>query len=342
MLLYALLLSPFFGFDKAPQPGPVLQPQPAINWQMTVQETNFFTDNNRPAVSESAESSGLTVTIQPERQEFGNAGPLAFEVVLKNSSPKPFMLYRSDQLGENAKLYMSHTQLRTMWSLTVQGNQGAGGKSVTLKPGDTLKYSLVIQAQPVFVPQPVPLPQPVPVPFPRPVEETEKQPQFRRRPAPIFVASPLPIGAGQSSATLTLEFKASPLKIQFPHQHWTGKLTTKSTLFTVAGQPVPPVPPVIPPIAGPLTKEQAIARAHTIAEAALNQFYQPVEDVKPPHTGAWITGPEKTAQVKSPQPNTWLIQWTAFPKSGHSYNVTVSIDASGSTDVTEVFAGYSR
>jgi hypothetical protein len=166
-------------------------------------------------------------------------------------------------------------------------------------------------------------------------------------PAPV----PLPCGTGPCRVRLLLEFGRHPDRdrIRFAHRHWTGRIATNPADFSVAGVrvvppgPIPPIPPGPPnPPVGPVTKDQALALAHTVAERALSANYESNEPLRPAHAGQWIENPEKAATVKDRAGGGWTVQWTHVPAGrGFSYNVTVDIDTNGRTTVREVFTGYS-
>jgi hypothetical protein len=178
--------------------------------------------------------------------------------------------------------------------------------------------------------------------MPFPVPAVEKGQAIRRivppRP-PVVIGPAVPCGEGQCRARLFLEFQTDPLA-KYRHPVWTGKIATGTVNFQVGkSQPVPvPVPPIV---GGPMTKERAIQLAQAAAEQVLQSNYQPVEGVKPPHQGAWITNAEKTAAVTEMKAGVWTIAWTHFPQKGFSYNVKIDVGTNGATTVREVFTSYS-
>jgi|GEM_PF-1807461 hypothetical protein len=324
--------------------APIGQPK----YKVSVQSKPKFPKSDRPKVSEPASLRGLSVTIQPEKKRFAGIGPLAFEVQLTNTSKKPFLLFRGATLGEGAKLVISNRKTAAQWEPGSPAVTKRG--AVSLPPGKSVKYWLVVETQFVAVPFPRPLPQPFPRPFPKRQQLEGKAaaaieaPADRRRPAvivPPFFDSVMPCGQGPCRVRLLLEFKGDPLGM-YATPLWTGKIATGTVDFEV-GAPQPFQPPVIgPPIVGPLTKQQAITVAQAAAERALDANYKPLAPVRPPHAGVWINNPQKTAQVKKAKRGGWTIGWTQVPKGkGFRFNVTVRVDTRGGVRLREIFTGYS-
>ncbi|MBT6156856.1 MAG: hypothetical protein HOK71_05815 [Planctomycetaceae bacterium] len=328
--------------------GKPIAPVGLPKYKVSVQSKPRFPKSQRPKASEPASLRGLSVTIQPEKKTFAGNGPLAFEVQLTNTSKKPFLLFRGATLGAGAKLVVSNRKTATQWEPGPPTIVKRG--TVSLPPGKSVKYWLVVETQFVAVPFPRPLPQPIPRPFPKRQQLEGKAaaaieaPAVRRRPAvivPPFVGPVMPCGQGACRVRLLLEFKGDPLG-KYATPLWTGKIATGTVDFEV-GAPQPIKPPVIgPPIVGPLTKQQAITVAQAAAERALNANYKPLAPVRPPHAGVWISRAQKTAQVKRQKGGGWTIGWTQVPKGkGFRFNVAVKVDTRGGARVQEVFTGYS-
>ena len=328
--------------------APIANPK----YKVSVQSKPKFPNAERPQASVPASLSGLSVTIQPEKKTFAGNGPLAFEVQLTNTSKKPFLLYRGATLGEGAKLVISNRQTAAQWEPGTPAIAQRGGV-VSLPPGKSVKYSLVVETRFVAIPFPRPLPQPLPRPIRRRLELRDtapppvQVPAVRWRPrlpaviVPPFIGPVRPCGQGPCRVRLWLEFKGEPLG-KYATPLWIGKIATGTVDFEVgATQPIKP-PVIVPPIVGPLTKAQAVTLAHAAAERALVVNYQPVQPVRPPHAGAWISNPQKTARVKEQQGGGWTVSWTQIPKGkGFRFNVMVQIGVRGGAQVQEVFTGYS-
>lgn len=366
--------------EVAPEPGGrLIRPVPAPGgvWKLMVQEKPHFPGEPQGEVSTPASHAGLSVTIQPERKEFGPYGPLAFRVVLENTSDRPLDLPDADWLGGKLKLVVSHRQTGAQWTLESPAD-GAAGKGKRLAAGETLAMTLVAQQNVVVRPippgRPIPLPRPIgPVPEFRkaaparvgdavPEDPAVEHPDQvkpgggpnRRRPPAVFLGPPLraglvvPCGTGPCRAMLFIESrkpdeaaageeKAAGEKIAAVRT-WKGKLAAKPVDFAIGAAGV-----VQPPVQiGPRTKEDAVRFAIPAAERALDATYQPVPNVRPAHSGTWIGDAEKTAEVTERKETGWTVRWTHTPKSGFSYNVTVDVDRNGGAVVREVFAGYRR
>lgn len=345
----------FFAADAAAQPPaaqrqPVvkpirIRPQVRVPFQLRVQKTSRFPKEARPAASQPVSTRGLQVTIQPEKKEFAGNGPLAFEVVLTNTSKRGFMLHSPHGLGTSPKLVISNQTNANQWSIV--GKLDTGHVPAALAPGKSLTLTVVVEAR--FI-RPVPFPQPRPLPRPLPgrpnvrnqkagaaLQVKQRRPVIGRpiRP-PVVVAPSLPCGQGQCRARLLLQFTQTPLKRRYQFPHWQGKIASGTVDFKV-GKPQPIVGP-----GGPNTKEQAIRVAHPVAERALRNHYKPVDGVRPPRVGPWIESPEKTATVKKLANGGWTISWTRFPRNGHGYNVVVDVRRGGGAVVREVFTSYSK
>jgi hypothetical protein len=318
-------------------------------YKVSVQPKPKSPKAERPKASVPASLQGLSVTIQPEKKTFAGNGPLAFEVQLTNTSKKPFLLYRGATLGEGAKLVISNRKTAVQWEPGTPAIAKRGGV-VSLPPGKSVKFSLVIETQFVAIPFPRPLPRPIPRPFPKRQQLEGKAvaavqaPVGRRRPAvisPPFIGPVMPCGQGPCRVRLLLEFKGDPLG-KYATPLWTGKIATGTVDFEVGGpQPIKP-PVIVPPIVGPLTKAQAVTLAQAAAERALVANYKSVQPVRPPHAGVWISNPQKTARVKEQKGGGWTVSWTQIPKGkGFRFNVTVLVGARGGAQVQEIFTGYS-
>ncbi|MEX1096800.1 MAG: hypothetical protein WED34_12190 [Planctomycetales bacterium] len=354
---------------RPPVPAPVPVPAPA--WKLAFQEKPQFPGEPQGEVSAPASQEGLSVTVQPELKEFSPFGPLAFRVVLKNTSDKPLRLASADQLGGKVKLVISHRQTGAQWTLESAAEKGGAAKR--LGPGESLEVTLIVQqdrpivrplppGRPIPLPEPIPVPGPVPLPVdklraeapailppaaaqPSPVpEDAEVRGVFRRRrpiilPGPVqVIGTTVPCGTGPCRAMLFLEFAAGDRTDKAFPPLWNGKLASEPVDFTVTAAGGAVRPPII---IQPATKEQAVQFALPAAERALNANYQPIPDVRPAHDGAWIADAEKTASVTERKEGGWTVRWTHAPSSGFSYNVTVDVETSGAVVVREVFAGYS-
>lgn len=334
-------------------PKPPARRRPAIGilpvrrqFETRVQTSSRFKKQDRPAASQPASVNGLQVAVQPEKKTFAGNGPLAFEVTLKNVSEKPFQLDRATLLGGSPKLVISNQKTAAQWTAPAL-KKGATAKTVTLKPGKTVKYTLVVESR--FIgPVPIPFPRPRPLPPRRAVPAVPKAAQpapakpgvavgapIRRQRPPIVWNGLLPCGQGPCRGRLFLEFTA-PDAAKGKTPIWSGKIASGTFDFKV-GKPEPVWTP-----GQPLKKEQAIRLAHPAAERALSASYKPVAGIRPAKVGPWIESPEKTATAKKDKAGNWTVSWTSFPKTGHSYNVTVKVSKFGGATVTEVFTGYSK
>lgn len=339
------------------RPGQIVKPIAPValpKYRVTVQSKPKFPNQKRPKESEAVTEKGLSVTIQPERKKFAGNGPLAFEVEFKNVSDQPFLLYGAELLGQGAKLVVSNQKTAAQWE-PGSPTKGKDQPAVELKAGKSLKYTLVVEGVFAF-PQPIPLPRPIPQPLPRPIPERKLQQDQagtaaqvdRRGPVPVVRPVPpvvigpvMPCGKGPCRARLLLEFTSDPRR-RYATPQWTGKIASGPVDFEV-GDPEPVRPPVIgPPVIGPINKEKAVTLAQAAAERALQANYQPKDPVRPPHEGAWITDPQKTAAVKERKGGGWTVSWTQVPaETGFTFNVTVDVTAGGATVVREVFTAYS-
>lgn len=308
-------------------------------FQLRVQKQARFPKEKRPAASKPATVNGLTITVQSEKQEFTANGPLALEVVLKNTSQKPITLPAAATLGGKPRLVMSNTKTKAQWQLP---GKLEAGKSVALAAGKSVRYTVVVEAR-FVVPRPIPLPGPRPRPLPRRLQPAKGALQANQKGRrgiairrPIIVAQPqMPVGQGPCNARLFLEF-AKPEGDAAPKNLWTGKIASAPFSFNV-GKPAPIWRP-----GTPLDKNRAIQIAHRVAERALTGHYKPLAGLRPPKKGPWIESPAKTATAKKDKSGNWRVSWTAFPSKGHSYNVTVAVNRFGGATATEVFTGYSR
>jgi hypothetical protein len=327
----------------------IVKPAPPVvtPFELKVETTPRFPNENRPEASTPVEDKSLAVTLQPEKTEFAGNGPLAFLVTFENKSKSQMMLFGLEHLGGSPKLVLSNQTNANQWSITGKFDEAGKQAAVKLGPGESNTYTLVVEANVIIVPQPIPLPRPIPVPA-RPVPEPGIQKalpegaQADRRiwpPRPPVVIGPaLPVGEGDCRAKLFLEFQTDPAR-RYEHPTWMGKIATGTVEFKIGkSQPVP-----VPPIGGgPLTKERAIPLAKAAAERALQANYQPAAGLKPAHQGEWITEAEKTANVTEKKAGGWTIGWTHFPKKGFSYNVKIDVTPAGRAVVREVFASYSE
>lgn len=314
-----------------------IAPVVPAKYRVTVQSKPKFPKQKRPAVSQPAAEKGLSVTIQPERTKFAGNGPLAFEVVLKNVSQKPFLLSGAEVLGRKAKLVIANRKTAAQW----EPGLPAAGQDVTaveLAPGKTLTYSLVVEGLFAF---PRLLPRPFPRPFPKRGKIQAPAGAGVKIDRRLFTGPVMPCGMSTCRSRLLLEFNADPRR-RYKTPQWTGKIATGTVDFEV-GRPQPILPPIVgPPFVGPITKQQAVKLATPVAERTLNSNYKPVEPIRPPHTGVWIVQPEKTARVKQRKGGGWTVNWTHVAKGkGFTYNVTIAVSATGAVSVREVFTGYS-
>jgi len=337
-----------------PQKGKPIRIIPPVvrgKFELRVQKDSRFPKEERPAASKPASNDGLQITVQPEKKEFAGNGPLALEVVLTNTSKKPLRLNRVNELGGTPRLVIANQKTAGQW--TVKGKTGKSAKTLTLQPGKSTKYTVVVESTGFIRPRPIPLPRPRPLPPRRlPPQRTEVkgadkpvivQPAGKPkigigRPIrrPIVWNPTLPIGQGPCRARLFLEFQDGSKTADAKAAFWTGKIVSGPVDFKI-GKPEPGWTP-----GQPLQKKQAIRLAHPVAERALKAAYKPVAGLRPPKQGPWIESPEKSATAKKDKTGNWTIRWAAFPKTGHQYNVTVKVSKFGGARVTEVFTGYSK
>ncbi len=319
---------------------------------MKIETKPRFPKAARPAASQVAETKGLAVTIQPEKNTFAGNGPLAFEVVFENKSKKPILLHGLEHLGVGPKLVAANLANTNQWTVVGKFEKAKNMPAVKLAVGEKKKYTLVVEATrfirpPVIVPFPRPRPRLFPARGDVKVDRAVAAPPRRgkpiqiappRRRPPVFIGSLLPCGQGKCRVRLLLEFKQAANAGKQAASQWVGRVATGTVDFTVGK----PVPGVVPPIVvQPFTKERAITSAHAAAERALKANYKPVAGIRPAHKGAWITDPQKSAGVKVKKGTGWTIQWTSFPKAGFSYNVTVDVNTGGGAVVREIFTGFS-
>lgn len=336
LMLAVLSFSTGQGQDKprqAVKPGRIVPVRG--KFQLQVQQKPRFPKEKRPAASKPATVNGLTLTVQPEKQEFAGNGPLAFEVVLKNTSKRTFTLPAVDTLGGKPRLVVSNQKTAVQWSLPGKLKRGDGK---VLNPGKSATYYVVVESRFVF-------PRPGPVPLPRPIPRRRIQPGkgnvkggkgvvIRRRP-PIIARPNLPCGQGPCNAKLFLEFEKPEGAQNKAAPPWAGKIASATFSFKVGK------PDVWKP-GTPLDKKRAIQVAHPVAERALSGHYKPIAGIRPAKQGNWIGSPHKSATAKKDKNGNWKVSWTAFPKKGHSYNVTVAVNRFGGASAVEVFTGYSR
>ncbi|MFQ5734310.1 MAG: hypothetical protein ACE5KM_20420, partial [Planctomycetaceae bacterium] len=310
-----------------------------------------------------ASDRGLQIAIQPEKKTFAANGPVALQVTLKNVSKKAFRLNQPGTLGGTPKLVMANQKTAAQWSITAKARGFNPRDVVVIEPGKTVTYHVVVEGVMVFPPRPFPRPRPFPNPRPLPPRRQLKgAPAPQAAPAagkgvalpdkriiigkpvrpigrpirpPVIIRSTLPVGQGPVKATLFLEFKQPKNAAEQKTPLWTGKLASKPVAFAI-GKPTFIVPGT------PVSKEQAIRVARPAAERALSAAYKPIKGLRPPKVGPWIESPEKTATAKKQKDGSWIVGWTHFPKTGHSYNVTVTVSRFGGASVREVFAGYSK
>jgi hypothetical protein len=319
---------------------------------MKIETKPRFPKTARTAASQVAETKGLAVTIQPEKNTFAGNGPLAFEVVFENKSKKPILLHGLEHLGVGPKLVVANLANTNQWTVVGKFEKAKNMPAVKLAVGEKKKYTLVVEATrfirpPVIVPFPRPRPRPFPARGHVKADRAVAAPPRRgkpiqiappRRRPPVFIGPLLPCGQGKCRVRLLLEFKQAANAGKQAASQWVGRVATGTVDFTVGK----PVPGVVPPIVvQPFTKERAITSAHEAAERALQANYKPVAGIRPAHKGAWITDPQKSAGVKVKKGTGWTIQWTSFPKAGFSYNVTVDVNTGGGAVVREIFTGFS-
>ncbi len=333
--------------QRIAKPAPIVAQTP---FQLKVETKPRFPNEARPEASTPATEKSLSVTIQPEKNEFAGNGPMSFLVTLTNTSKTPRMVFGLEHMGVKPKLVVSNLNTGAQWSIQGKTVNAKNAAAVQLEAGKSKTYTVVVESNVLIAPQPIPRPIPFPQPIPFPavrknaaVQQPILQPVQPKKILPrrpfVVVGQPLPCGSGKCRAWLLLEFQTDPVRrYQFPT--FQGKLATGTVDFEVAkAQPVV-VPPVVG-VPGPLTKERAIALAQTTAERALQANYQPVAGVKPAHQGNWIENAAKTATVT--ESNTaWTVAWTHFPKSGFSYNVKIDVNKNGGVAIREVFTSYSR
>ena len=345
--LLAISLANTSKADKRPpqviKPGPPIVPARG-KFKLRVQKDARFAKGKRPKASKPASLNGLSITVQPEKEEFTANGPLAFEVVLKNTTKKAITLPSASTLGGKPKLVISNQKTAAQWSLP--GKLG-DGKVRELQPGKSVTLTVVVEAQFVVPrPIPIPLPRPRPIPLPRRLKDAKGKAlqavvkgqrgiAIRR---PIIVAQPqVPVGQGPCNARLFVEFeKKNGAEENKQAPFFTGKLASAVVSFKI-GKPGP-----IWRRGTPLNKQRAIQIAHRVAEGALRGHYKPLAGIRPAKKGPWIESPAKNATAKKDKAGNWRISWTAFPRKGFSYNVTVAVNRFGGATATEVFTGYSK
>lgn len=167
VLIGGLAIGTAQGRDFDPRPGGLIRPAPV--WTLRVQDRPLFPGDPQGEVSVPASRGGLSLTVQPEKKEFGAFGPLAFRVVLKNTSDGALTLMNADRLGGKIKLVIAHTKTGAQW--TLESTDEKAGDAKRIAPGESLVMTLVVQQQAIRrpLPRPIPLPQPVPVnPVPEP------------------------------------------------------------------------------------------------------------------------------------------------------------------------------
>lgn len=229
---------------REPAPGIAVVPVEST-FLLEVRDKPLFPGAERPEASTPAEERGLSVTIQPEKKSFAVTGPLAFEVVFKNESDKPFRLHGLELLGGKARLVISNQQTAAQWTLSGPEAKDGVPAATELAAGASKTLTVVVRSN-VVQPRPRPVPFPQPVPLDKDAAEPGKAPFLRI--APVPGGPPLPCGAGQCRAFLLMDFPASKAPAgQTPE--WVGKIATKPADFTVAGVEAVPVPvprPVVP------------------------------------------------------------------------------------------------
>ena len=314
--------------DKA---KPIRVPFPVrVAFQLTVGERPAYSNSTSTADTVTVADRGLSISVQPELATTGLRNPLSFQVVVKNTSRQQLTISNPDGLGDTLKLVVSNQKTLSQWTIATSPTRTQQG-TITLQPGNSITRYVTAQAPAIANPLPIPFPRPVPRPG-------VPQPNDQRRPIFAPPISPnLPCGEGPCLARLFFDFTGAGNTVAV-------KLAAPAVGFTVSSA-IPPIvqPPIIPRppvVVGPPTKEQAITIAKNAAEQALSTHYRPVPPFKPANTGTWIKDPIKTATVANENGN-WRVSWTAFPKSGFSYNVAVLVTPSRQTSVVEVFAGYS-
>lgn len=333
--------------------------RPAVvrpTYSVRVQAEPRLPKDERPDASTPAGDGRLSLTIQPERKSFPGNGPVAYTVTLTNKSEKSILLYGAEKLGRRPDMVFVHQKTAGQSRMTGDWDTDFKAAPLRLDSGKSYTRTFVIESQAVAGPVPLPRPEPIPFPLPGP------RPELRRDAAPKAAAPAPPVRKGEREAErmpliaapaviadvgtvrtrLMLEFTAPAEAAKGPDAVWTGKIASDpvDVEFTI---PVWKGVPGIPP-GGPVTKEQAITVAHQAAEAALNSAYDPIDPVRPAHSGPWIADPQKTATVKEKANAAgWSISWTHTAKGkGHTHHVVVDVDANGRTNIREVFAGYSN
>ncbi len=248
------------------RPGPRISP----GFRLTVQKEPRFPNGQAGERSIPSESRGLEVSLQPEKAQFSDRGPLAFRLTYRNTSDKAFLLDHPDRLGASARLVIANQATAAQWTLTSDFPKPRGNALIRIEPGASLRYTLVVSSRPPFIPQPRP-PRPIPIrpqarqsdstaPGTTEAKEAGKtpgsnvprdsstqsesrirppvivpRPRPRPRPVPPIVISPqLPCGAGPCRAMVLLEFKGNTAVKNGGPPLWVGKIATRPVDVTIA------------------------------------------------------------------------------------------------------------
>ena len=170
------------------QPGrpaigrPVVKEMPKYQQpkEIQVQTKPKYKETQAGKVSTPVDDRGLQVTIQPQKDSFNVIEPLAFTVILKNISKKTIVLHRGEVLGPNPKLVVANMKTAAQWTVKADFSDNKREKSITLKPGEELKRTLIASAvshRNIRPGQIMPFPQPI---RPRP-------PVFRGKPVQMKI-----------------------------------------------------------------------------------------------------------------------------------------------------------
>mgnify|MGYP002624773522 CR=1 FL=1 len=333
--------APCFGFADEVNDAKGRERIAASSYQLTVREDPLLPKGERPEASAPAGDGVLSVSIQPERQSFPANGPIAVTVTLRNAGERQSSLWSVETLGSALSMVFVHP--KTGQQVRVKGPESPqkDAKIVMLEPGKSVQRTVVVQMPRV---RPFPRPEPLPVPLPRLLEPKAAAPAIDRPQAIVaFPPREFPgligpmIPQGTVRVRLSLEF-ATPPHVRIANLY-AGKIASETSDVEITapqGQPADPVP------GPPANREQAIKKAHPVAEAALTAAYNPMEPVRPARVGAWIADPIGSATVKDRDGGGWIISWTHTTKGkGHSHHVVIEVAPSGQATVREVFAGYS-
>jgi hypothetical protein len=206
-------------------------PQPIF--KVTVQEKPHFKDVGveRPRASEPSSSERLSVVLRPERSEFPLEGPLSFEVTLKNVADEALRLARPDLLGGEFQLVIANRKTAAQWAAKLPEGAKSKKASVTLDPGESVRYTLLVAVPDQHIPAPGPIPLPRPIPLPEAKDEIAPRRPIAR---PFPITGRLPCGIGSFRTQLFLEFAEPAKKDDDAEKLWTGRLASGTVDFEVA------------------------------------------------------------------------------------------------------------